>query len=96
MKKLLYIFTSVVLFLFAAMGNAYAVGNEFRNERYAFGATALMFSVVILITYLVWKKRTKTTMSQHAAKFRIKTFEVINHGKRMVITKRVNVEPAKK
>jgi hypothetical protein len=96
MKKLLYIFTSIVLFFFAAMGNAYAVGTEFSNERYAFGVTAVIFAVVILITYLVWKRKSKTTISQHAAKFKTKTYEIMSHGKRMVITKRINIEPAKK
>jgi len=96
MKKLIYIFTSVVLFFFATISNANASGNEFKYERFAFGATWLIFAAIILTTYLVWKKRSKTTISQHAAKFRTKTYEIISHGKRMVITKKISAQPAKK
>ncbi|HXA00699.1 MAG TPA: hypothetical protein VNW99_01855 [Cytophagaceae bacterium] len=97
MRKLLYILTSIVLFFFAAIGNAYAASDEFTHERYAFAATWVIFGALFLTVYLVWKKRkSKITMSQHAAKFRTKTYEIMSHGKRMVITKKINIEPTKK
>jgi hypothetical protein len=96
MGKLLYIFTSIILFFFAAMSNAYAIGNQFKQERYAFVATWIIFAALMLITYLIWKRKSKASLGQHAAKFKTKTYEIMSHGKRMVITKKINIEPNKK
>ena len=96
MRKLLYILSTVVLFFFSAMSNVYAVGNEFKHERYAFAATWVIFALVIMITFvLVWKRKSKA-LHQQARNFKIKTYEIISHGKRMVVTKKINIESEKK
>jgi hypothetical protein len=95
MKKLLYILSTVILFFFSAMSNVYAIGNEFKLERYAFGATWVLFSLLILITFVIWKRKSKA-IREHANNFRVKTYEVIRHGKRMVVTKKISAEPTKK
>ncbi|MFL5730665.1 MAG: hypothetical protein ACJ75J_14350 [Cytophagaceae bacterium] len=95
MRKLLYILSTIVLFVFATMSNVYAIGNEFKQERYAFAATWVIFLGAMLATYIVWKKRSRS-IKQHATNFKVKTYEIISHGKRMVVTKKINTEPAKK
>jgi hypothetical protein len=95
MKKLLYTLSTIVLFFFSAMSNVYAVGNEFRQERYAFAATWVLFALVMLITFVIWRRKSKA-IRQHAQNFKIKTYEVISHGKRMVVTRKINTEPTKK
>jgi hypothetical protein len=95
MKKLLYILSTVVLFFFSAMSNAYAIGNEFKHERYAFAATWVLFAFLLLITFVIWKRKSRL-IRQQANNFRIKTYEIISHGKRMVVTKKISTEPNKK
>jgi hypothetical protein len=95
MKKLLYILSAIVLFFFSAMSNVYAIGTEFRHERYAFGATWVLFALIMLITFVIWRRKSKA-ISQHARNFKVKTYEVISHGKRMVVTRKINPEPTKK
>jgi hypothetical protein len=95
MKKLLYILSTVILFFFSAMSNVYAIGNEFKHERYAFAATWVIFALLVLITYVIWKRKSKS-IRDHANNFRVKTYEIIRHGKRMVVTKKISTEPNKK
>jgi uncharacterized membrane protein len=96
MKKLFYILTSIILFFFAAVSNAYAASDEYTHERLAFAVTWVIFGAMFLVGYLLWRKKAKAAISHHAAKFRTKTYEIMSHGRRMVITKKINIEPSKK
>jgi hypothetical protein len=92
MKNVLYIFNILMMIIFASINNAQAsamtASNELKIERYAVLSAWFFFGVCLLITYLVWKKKSQTIV-RHANKLRTKTYEIIDHGKRIVVTKKL-------
>jgi len=92
MKTLIYIFNALMLIIFATINSAQAAAmtaaNEIKIERYAVLGCWFLFAVSMIITYMIWKKKSKAIV-HHTNKIRTRTYEIIDHGKRIIITKKL-------
>jgi hypothetical protein len=89
MKTLLNISNILIIILIASVTTTQAaVTNEIKIERYAVLGAWVLFAITMLVTYLVWRKRTKAII-QHTNKIRTRTYEIMDHGKRVIVTKKL-------
>ena len=98
MKTLIYTINILIIILFVSLTGAQAaVTSEIKMERYAVLGAWLLFGITMLITYLMWRKKSKN-MVHPANKVRIKRHETMDHGRRVVVTKKLSASksPSKK
>jgi hypothetical protein len=89
MKTLIYTINILIIILFVSVTAAQAaVTTEIKMERIAVLGAWTLFAVTMLITYLIWRKKAKTIV-HHANKMRIKSYEMMDRGRRIIVTKKL-------
>src|SRR4051812_5043433 len=89
MKTLLYTINILIIILFVSVTGAQAaVSNEIKMERIAVLGAWLLFGITMLITYMIWRKKSKTIV-HHANKIRTRSYEMMDHGRRIIVTKKI-------
>jgi hypothetical protein len=92
MKTVIYIFNTLMMIFIASINNANAFTlsstSELKIERYAVIAAWSIFAICLLVTYLVWRKKAKRPSSP-AIKQRTRTYEILDHGKRIIVTRKL-------
>jgi ABC-type transport system involved in cytochrome bd biosynthesis fused ATPase/permease subunit len=90
MKTLIYTINILIIILFVSVTGAQAaVTSEIKMERYAVLGAWLLFGVTMLITYLIWRKKSKNILHHTNNKVRIKSYEMMDHGRRVIVTKKL-------
>ena len=85
MKKFLIILVSI---FFYKISNAQSTPRQF--ESFAIGGFFIVAIIGILVFYLIWKKTKKEKTDSHD-NYKIKTFEVVKNGRKVVMTKKYRV-----